>query len=137
MPIVNLTLMEVLLHLLVSQRSASVRAQLFSAADVPMEVLGGLVIPQVRVDAGSPEAGHEVPGDHLRRPHQFQEQVVVPLFQRQQRFYVLFRQKDDVVFPQRVGVVEGKHPLVVDSVVAFRPFSRLDLSCYTTCLRKV
>jgi hypothetical protein len=40
-------------------------------------MFGGLVISQVGVDAGGPETGHEVPGDHLRRPHQFQQQVII------------------------------------------------------------
>ena len=94
--------------------AASIGTQLRTAADVPVEVFGGLVLPQVGVHPAGPEAGHEVAGDHFGGAHQFQEQVVVGLFQGDQGFDVSFGEQDHVVFPDRVGVVKGKDPFVLE-----------------------
>jgi hypothetical protein len=64
------------LHFLAILSAASVWAELGAAADVPVEVLGGLVISRVGVNAGSAAAVHEVPGDRLRGTHQHQERKV-------------------------------------------------------------
>lgn len=92
----------------------SIGTQLGAAADVPVEVFGGLVFSQVGVHPAGPEAVHEVAGDHLGRAQQFQEQVVVGLFQGDEGFDVPFGEQDHMVFPERVGVVKGKDPLVLE-----------------------
>ena len=78
-----------------------------------MEVLGGLVVSPVGVDAAGPEAGHEVRRDHPGRPNQLQQQVVVGVFEGEEGFDVLPGEEDDMVFPERIGVVEVKDPLVL------------------------
>ena len=70
-----------------------------------MEMFGGLILSQVGIDTGGSETGHEIPGYHLRRSHQLQQQIVVRLFQSQERFDVLFGEENDVVFPERVSSI--------------------------------
>jgi hypothetical protein len=104
-----------------------------------MEMLGGLVISQVGIHSGGPETGHEIPSDHLRRPHQFQQQLVVHLFQSQERFNVLFGEEDDVIFPERVGVVKGEDPIVLeidrDNLKAGQDIAAIEITDrFTHCL---
>lgn len=81
---------------------------------MPVEVLGGLVLTQVGVDAGCPAALHEVAGDQLGRPHQFQEQVVVRLLQGDEGFDVLFGEQHDMVLPDGIRMVKGEDMLVLE-----------------------
>lgn len=79
-----------------------------------MEMLGGLVLPQVGVNATGSESVHEVPGDRFGCSHQLQKQLVVGLFQGKKGFYVPLGEQDDMVFPERVSVVKGENMFILE-----------------------
>lgn len=93
---------------------ASIWTQLLAATDVPVEMLGGLIITQIGVNAAGTKTLHEVSGDHFGGSHKLQKQFVIGLLQGEQGFDVLSGEQHNMIFPERVGMVKGKDPLVLE-----------------------
>ena len=87
-----------------------------------VQVFGILILTQVGQHASRAVFGDDFGSDLFDRVEQFNQQLVVVLFERQQGVDVSFENDDDVNRPERSSVVERQH------VFCFQDFTGAALS---------
>src|SRR6185369_5190508 len=78
-------------------------------------MFGGLVVTQVGIDTAAAVACHEVGSDPPRSAHQLQKQLVIRFIECEERVQVLLWEEYHVLLPDRVGMVEGKDLVVLET----------------------